>query len=142
MTYFNAAFGGLNPRNDSDAAVKFILNAILMDGHFEGLARLLPEGSPIGGIEGEPGWTLERRDAASFDNPAYAAWTPNSQFRAHVDPMGYELEHPEFFMDRATDNRYISAAMTCYLDKNPTRASDPPPFNRSCPWQATPCKAT
>lgn len=124
MTYFDAAFGGLNPRKDKDAAIKFILNAILMDGHFEGLARLLPEGSPIGGIEGDPGWTLERRSAADFDSPAYAAWPSHSRFRAHVDPMGYELEYPEFFMDRPTINRYISTALACYLEKNPTRTSD------------------
>jgi hypothetical protein len=124
MTYFDAAFGGLNPRKDTDAAIKFVLNAILMDGRFEGLKRLLPEGSPVGGIEGAPGWTLERRDVGDFENPVYASWPSHSQFRAHVDPKGYELEHPEFFADRATIHRYISTALASYLKKNPARASD------------------
>jgi hypothetical protein len=124
MTYFDSAFGGLNPRKDEDAAIKFILNAILMDGRFEALARLLPDGSPIGGIEGEPGWNLDRRSDADFQNPAYAEWPAHAQFRAHVDPMGYELEHPECFVDRQTIHRYISAALASYLEKNPGRASD------------------
>ena len=121
MDYFAAAFGGLSPRNDADAAIKFVLNAILMTDAFESLAKVIPDGSRIGGIGGVPVWKLQRRDAehSAF---AFLSWPANAIFRAYVDPEGFELDHPEYFMDRDAFCRYLTAALRAYLERNPGRA--------------------
>ena len=123
MSYFNTAFGGFAPHRDEDAAVKFILNVILMDRQFDALAELVMDGSRLGAIEGEPGWKLERRDDSDEGNTlAYSGWPSGARFRAYVDPQGYELAHPECFMDRATFFRYLRPALSAYIDANPSSA--------------------
>lgn len=123
MDYFATAFGSFSPQSDADAAIKFVLNAILMDETFDLLASVIPDGSRIGGMGGVPDWILQRRDTAHSAN-AFHSWPANAVFRAYVDPMGYELRHPEFFMDRATFLQYLAAAINAYLARNPSRGSD------------------
>jgi hypothetical protein len=62
VDYFAKAFGGFDPSGDPDAALKFVLNAILMDNRLDELSSIVTDGHEIGALEGEPGWTLERRD--------------------------------------------------------------------------------
>lgn len=120
MDYLNEAFGGFAPHLDTDAAVKFVLNVILMDDRLDELALLLTEGHDIGGIEGDPGWILERRDLVEGSNlTGYTEWPDWARFRAFVDSDGYELAHPEFFMDKATFYRYALAALQSYVKINP-----------------------
>jgi hypothetical protein len=123
MSYFKSAFGGFDPHNDRDAAIKFVLNVILMDKNFAFLAHVIPENSSIGKIGGEPGWTLERRDWPHLPG-AYSQWPDGSRFRAYVDPEDYELAHPECFLDKAGFYRYALAAIHAYLERNPSEASD------------------
>jgi hypothetical protein len=123
MDYFTAAFGGFSPQTDVDAAIKLVLNAILMDESFDMLAKVIPDGSRIGGIGGVPDWILQRRDT-THSTDTFHSWPSNATFRAHVDPASYELRHPEFFMDRATFCRYLTAALHAYLERNPNRGSN------------------
>ena len=53
MDYLKAAFGGFAPHRDEDAAVKFVLNVVLMDNRVQELVELVVDGSPFGGIEGD-----------------------------------------------------------------------------------------
>jgi hypothetical protein len=123
MDYFQSAFGGLDPHNDPDAAIKFVLNVILMDKNFKFLAHVLPEDSSIGEIGGDPEWTLERRVMPHAPS-AYSQWPAGSRFRAYVDPEGYELAHPECFLDKEGFYRYVLTAIHAYLERNPSEASD------------------
>lgn len=114
MNYFEAAFGDFAPHRDEDAAIKFVLNVIMLDNRLDELAELIVAGNSLGAIEGEPGWTLERRDEQDEGKACYGRWPSGARFRAYVDPQGYELAHPEFFMARDVIARYLSQAMDAY----------------------------
>ncbi len=120
MDYFKDAFGGFAPHIDNDAAVKFALNMILMDRMLSELEALLTDGHDIGGIEGEPGWMLERRDASKMGNAqGYEHWPVGASFLATVDVTAYELAHPEFYMDKATFCSYVRKAIDVYRGRYP-----------------------
>jgi len=122
MDYLQEAFGGFNPQVDQDAAVKFALNAILMDERLSELSCLLTDGHEIGGVAGEPGWIIERRDTGpSGAHTYYADWPKNAYFHAHVDSSGYELAYPDMFMDVAVFHRYVSEAIKAYVANNPSK---------------------
>lgn len=115
MDYLQQAFGGLNPQTDKDAAVKIALNAILMDGRLHELSCLLINGHDIGGVEGEPGWIIERRDTGpSGEIPYYAEWPINTCFHVHVESKVFELGYPDMFMDDHEFRRYVGRAMVAY----------------------------
>ena len=119
MDYLQQAFGGLNPQTDQDAAVKFALNVILMDGRLRELSCLLTDGHDIGGVEGEPGWMIERRDTGpAGELPYYSEWPMNARFHVHVEPTAYELACPDMFMAAYDFYRYVGRAMDAYLSGN------------------------
>lgn len=121
MDYLQQAFGGLDPQTDQDAAVKFALNAILMDARLHELSCLLIDGHDIGGIEGEPGWIIERRDTGpSGELPYYSEWPMNARFHVHVEPAAFELAYPDVFMEGHDFGRYVGKAMDTYLMENST----------------------
>jgi hypothetical protein len=98
VDYFAQAFGGFDPSRDPDAALKFVLNAIMMHDRLDGLSSILTDGHEIGALEGEPGWTLERRDSGlAGESSAYRNWPPGARFRAYVDPNQFHLGHSEAF---------------------------------------------
>ena len=114
MNYLDA-FGGFDPQNDPDAAIKIVLNSLLMDKRVEELRQLLTEGDEVGALAGEPGWVLQRRDEGSSGKmPGYAAWPNEARFRAFVDPAVYHLGHPEYYMDRAEFQNYVDRAVRAY----------------------------
>ena len=126
MDYFKAAFGGFAPHKDEDAAVKFALNAVLMDDRLQELAEFVVEGGPFGGIEGEPGWILERRDLPDEGNEeAYPDWPADASFKASVDEDAYRLQHAEYFMSRKTFMKYLVQAIDAYVAAEQTRATAP-----------------
>jgi hypothetical protein len=120
MSYLNEAFGGFDPRNDVDAAVKFVLNLILMDVRFDELKQLLTEGHQVGALAGDPGWVLERRDEG-YDDPSLdgAAWPDAARYRAFVDPRGYELAHSEYYMSKSEFREYVTKAINAYAARHP-----------------------
>ncbi|MDO9404668.1 MAG: hypothetical protein Q7T87_11615 [Polaromonas sp.] len=119
MDYFQQAFGGLNPQTDQDAAVKFALNAILMDARLHELSCLLIDGHDIGGIEGEPGWIIERRDTGpTGELPYYSEWPMSARFHVRVEPAEFQLAYPDMFMEARDFHRYVGRAMDTYLTEN------------------------
>ncbi len=118
MSYIKEAFGGLNPQTDRDAAVKFSLDSVLLDARLEELRDLLTEGSDLGGVEGEPGWTLERRDKNN-KSAGYVGWPPQARYRAFVDPAAYRLRFPERFYDAAGFHAYVRSALAAYSARHP-----------------------
>ncbi|MGV1838524.1 hypothetical protein ACQZ6C_27500 [Rhizobium rhizogenes] len=123
MDYFEEAFGGFEPHIDEDAAVKFALSIILMDRRLPELSHLVTDGDQIGGMEGEPGWIIERRDEGLGDVSYYANWPENTRFHAYVDPDVYHLVHPGIFMDTATFHNYVRKGLDAYLKVNPSEAA-------------------
>ena len=123
MDYLQQAFGGLNPQTDQDAAVKFALNVILMDGRLRELSCLLIDGHDIGGVEGEPGWMIERRDTGlTGELPYYSEWPMNARFHVHVEPSAFELACPDMFMTAHDFYRYVGRAVDAYLSGNSIEA--------------------
>lgn len=119
MDYFREAFGGFNPLQDRDAALKFCLNVLVADHRLGELVRLLSD-PQLAGVEGDPGWIIEcRREGES---EGYEAWPEDARFRAYVDPVGYSLNYPEFFSDRATFLRYVRAIVAVYKHRHPENA--------------------
>lgn len=126
MDYFNDAFGDFAPHRDRDAAIKFALNAVLMEDRLKELSELVVDGSQLGGVEGEPGWMLERRDVADEDNTlAYPGWPIGARFKASVDEEAYRLKHPEFFMTRELFMTYLAQGLRAYSIADPSRAALP-----------------
>lgn len=123
MDYLQQAFGDLNPQTDQDAAVKFALNVILMDERLRELSYLLIDGHDIGGVEGEPGWMIERRNTGpAGEFPYYSEWPMNARFHVHVEPSAFELACPDMFMAAHDFYRYVGRAMDAYLSGNSIEA--------------------
>jgi len=121
MSYLSDAFGGFDRQKDLDAAMKLSINEVLLNRQFENLKWLLTDRHEIGGLEGDPGWTIERRDTVASGNNQYVSdWPEGARFRAYVDPEIFELAHSEFFMDEATFHLYVAAGMQAYLKENPS----------------------
>lgn len=120
MDFFQLAFGGFSAQTDPDAAVKFCLQVLAADHRLPSLSDLLTEGSEIGGIEGVPDWSLERRDDGDTA-PGYAAWPTGTQFRAFVDPDSYSLASPERFYTRAEFLSFVRAIVDAYAARYPER---------------------
>ncbi|WP_156396848.1 hypothetical protein [Noviherbaspirillum sp. Root189] len=117
--YLYDAFNGLEPHKDKDAAIKFCLNAVLMDCRFADLETVMRDGADIGGMEGPPGWIIERCDEGA--TKGYEDWPESARFRAFVDPESYELAYPEFFCDKPTVEQYVRAAIRAYCNRHPER---------------------
>lgn len=120
MDYFEEAFGGFKPHVDEDAAVKLAISIILMDRRLPELLHLLTDGDQLGGVEGEPGWIIERRDVDQSNVFYYENWPGSTRFHAYVDPDAYCLAHPDFFMDVATFHNYVRKGLNAYLEANPS----------------------
>lgn len=120
--YFNEAFNGFEPHRDEDAAIKFCLNAVLMDFRFAQLEVVMRDGANIGGMEGPPGWIIERRDEGA--TKGYEDWPEFARFRAFVDPDSYELAYPEFFCDKSTFEKFVRAAIRAYCNRHPDRSQE------------------
>jgi hypothetical protein len=119
MDYLQKAFGGLNAQTDQDAAVKFALNVILLDGRLLELSCLLIDGHNIGGVEGEPGWLIERRDSGpAGELPYFSEWPLDACFHVHVEPSAFELACPDMFMTAHDFHSYVGRAMNAYLSGN------------------------
>jgi hypothetical protein len=82
------------------------------------LIQLLTEGARIAEIEGEPGWTLERRDDGN-DMPGYAGWPAGAKYRAYVDPTQYHLAHPEKFYDRTSFQALVTRLVDAFERLHP-----------------------
>jgi hypothetical protein len=120
--YFTEAFNGFEPHKDKDAAIKFCLNAVLMDCRFIELEIVMNDGVEIGAMEGPPGWIIERRDDGA--TKGYEDWPDFARFRAFVDPDSYELAYPEFFCDKGTFETFVSAAVRAYCHRHPERSCE------------------
>lgn len=87
-----------------------------MDNRVQELVELVVDGSPFGGIEGEPGWMLERRDVTDESNhTASHDWPAGARFKASVDEDAYRLQQPEYFI----------LAIDAYVAAAPSRAEAP-----------------
>jgi hypothetical protein len=103
-----------------------VLDVILMDHRLPALVQLVLDGNEIGGMEGVPGWLLERRDVADEGNTAaYPDWPTDARFRARVDERGYTLAHPDMFLTRAAFVVHLSTSFDAYVAGDGARAADP-----------------
>jgi hypothetical protein len=119
-----AAFGTFAPQSDPDAAAKFALAAIGRGRGLQmtGLVHLLTEDARIGELEGDPGWSLQRRDRSNT-MPGYAAWPDEARYRAFVDPSQYALAVPERYYDRASFHALVGKMVDVFAQTHP-EASD------------------
>ncbi|MEJ7028216.1 hypothetical protein [Ralstonia solanacearum] len=79
MDYFSEAFDGFRPDRDIDAALKFSLCMIAIDNRVEDLLQLIEVANNLGGVEGDPGWIIERRE--NGETIGYEKWPNSAHFR-------------------------------------------------------------
>ena len=116
---FNKAFNcEFEPHKDKDAAVKFILNTLVMDESMDRLVELLDLSQQVGCIEGEPGWELERVEDKDRELAGYAAWPRWAYFRAYVDPNYFELAEPESYYTVEDFKGFLCQAVNTCIDEN------------------------
>jgi hypothetical protein len=120
QNYFKDAFGEFAPRSDKDAAVKFCLNLLIADERWNDLIDLLSADSEIAGIEGDPGWILERRDQGA-NQAGYSKWPEYARYRVFVDPEGYCFASPQAYYDGPTFHRYVRLIVHAYAKSNSVR---------------------
>lgn len=124
MDYLEVAFRDFNPQADHDAAMKFALRVIFLDERFDELSYLLTDGHAIGGVEGEPGWIIERRDTGPSGNmPGYAHWPKNTHFHAHVEEDVFALAYPDVFMTTEEFHDCVRKLIDVYVVKNPSKTN-------------------
>lgn len=112
--------GPFAPQHDSDAAAKFILDAIFQDERLDELADLITPHSPLAGLEGEPAWLLMKRsEGHAADTTADDGWPEKSEFRAFVDPQGYVLAYPTCYMQRADFEQLLGRAVRTFSELHP-----------------------
>lgn len=113
-------FSRFDPREDADGAAKFALAAIGRGRarQMPQLTQLLSEKAFLGGLEGEPGWSLERRDDGNI-MPGYDTWPPGAKYRAYVDPEAYRLPQPEVFYDKAGFHALVGAMLDEFETSHP-----------------------
>lgn len=79
--------------------------------------------SDTGGITGDPGWLLERRDNGAGP-VGYEGWPPGAAYRAAVDGDAYALKYPEAYYGKSEFSRFVGQALAAYLERNPERRSE------------------
>jgi len=121
VDFLGEAFGGFNPQSDKDAALKFSLDVLLLDNRSLDLLEIVKGGNRFGGVEGVPGWTIERREHGEV--LGYENWPEGARFRAYVDPTAYALAYTEFYADTPMFMRYVRAIVAVYEKHHPEYSS-------------------
>lgn len=108
----NIPYGYKHPKG----AFKFALDCVLTYNRIEELSWLTTDGHRVGGVEGDPGWEIERRDSSSpIDEPGYEAWPAWASFRAYVPQEECYLAHPELFMSGVYFYGRVCSALERYV---------------------------
>jgi hypothetical protein len=125
MEYFEKAFGSeFEPHLDKDAAIKFILNSLLMDDEVNRLIELLDTTLQIGCLEGEPGWELERLEDKDRGLSGYSEWPSWAYYRASVEPDSFQLTYPEAFYNTKDFTSFVNQALAGYLNEHPEKQAE------------------
>lgn len=124
MDIYDTAYGRPAYRDDPDAAVKVALAAIGREPRrmLGALGNLLTANGPVGEVEGDPGWSLERRDKGNA-MPGYAGWPEGAVYRASVDPMVFGLGTPQQYYDRDSFQLFARQMLDAVERLNPGQAS-------------------
>lgn len=124
MDLYDAAYGRPVYRDDPDAAVKIALAAIGRELRrmLGALGNLLTVNGPVGEVEGDPGWSLERRVEGNA-MPGYAAWPEGAAYRATVDPMVFGLGTSQQYYDRDSFHLLARQMLDAVEQLNPGHAS-------------------
>lgn len=121
MDYFSDAFGNFDPEQDQNAAVKFVLNCILVDDRLSELLGLLSNCPDIGGIAGEPGWIIQRRGKVVSSIGNYSTWPTDADFCVNVDQDAFYLAFPELFLNADEFYDYVRKGIAVYSVNNPSK---------------------
>jgi len=125
MEYYEKAFGSVfEPHQDKNAAIKFILNSLLMNGEVNRLIELLDLTLHIGCLEGEPGWELERLEDKDRSLPGYSEWPIWAYYRAAVEPDSFQLAYPEAYYNTKDFISFVNQALTGYSKEHPEKQSE------------------
>jgi hypothetical protein len=103
-----------------EIAFRLALRSILWNHRLADLRELVTDGHDTGGLEGDPGWILERRDE-NATHPALSTWPQWARFRAFVDPAEFHLQQPECFLDRAGFADLARPLLREYLEARPDK---------------------
>ena len=121
---YDAAYGRPAYRDDPDAVVKVALAAIGREPRrmLGALGNLLTANNPVGELEGDPGWSLQRRDEENA-MPGYAGWPEGAAYRAVVNSMVFSLGTPQRYYDRDSFHLLARQMLDAVGWLNPGQAS-------------------
>src|SRR3982751_420459 len=123
MSHPDTAFVDFNPGVDELSALKVAIDSILTNHRLVHLGALMTDKDRTGGLEGDPGWIVERRDTGDA-HPYYEKWPRWASFRALVDPDVYLIKHPECFMDAKTFFEVVNSFVDAYVIAYPDRKAE------------------
>lgn len=89
-------------QTDVDAALKIILNVLVLDSRILELCEIFSQESPVVALEGEPGWRLEL-----IEKENGLDINPSSSILAFVEPNEYFLSFPEFVCSVSEFSQYL-----------------------------------
>jgi hypothetical protein len=111
--YIQEAFGGIDLKKDKDAALKYALNVMVLDGRIEDLLNLMAPKARPHKFGGDRGWGIERRELT--DLQGYEDWPKGATVCAFADPREVPIGHPEFFCDHAAFFKYAQQILLAYI---------------------------
>ncbi len=111
--YLQEAFGGIDLEKDKDAALKYALGMLVLDGHIRDLLNLMAPKIRARAFAGDPGWEIERRELT--DLQGYENWPEGATVCASVDLREVPVGHTEFFCDHATFFEYAQQILLAYI---------------------------
>ena len=95
ISLLRRAFPRFSP-SDLDAAMVFCLDVAICHNQANMIMQLIDPASNLGGVEGDPGWIIEkRRDKNSPEY--YDSWPTWAAYRVFLDPQAFEVDHPEYY---------------------------------------------
>lgn len=123
MDTYPDIFLGLQPQKSPTAAIEFALLCATADNHIDLLRFVATDGHKFAGVQGQPGWLIERRDSSSPSGaPGYESWPVWASFRAYVEPEGYLLAHPEVYLGGEEFYGYLCKVLESYIRANGAKA--------------------
>lgn len=122
MDLFEETFGSeFEPHLDENAAIKFILNSLMMDKTLDRLIEIFDLSLNIGCIEGEPGWELERIEDKDRKLSGYSEWPDWAMYRVAVEPESYQLKYPEIYYRSDEFMAFVEKSLKVFSNKYPEK---------------------
>ena len=105
------------------AAMQFSLNAAIRNQQLPMLLNLFDVNNNVVAVEGDPGWTIERRKPIGSLTD-YLSWPSWASFRIYLDPDAYLVGRPECYVSEHDFMMCLHQLLTAYTTEYPQLRSE------------------